>query len=90
MARRSVSASNRRIDLGPIIEQLGEALCIVEVSINSLESSESGSVGPELPALQCALKKLNSVHAQLGESYERPPRTSPSPSTSAVPQSLAL
>lgn len=67
MARRSVSASNRRIDFGPIIEQLGEALCVVEVSINSLESSERGCVGPELPALQCALKTLNSVHTQLAE-----------------------
>jgi hypothetical protein len=67
MARRSVSAPNRRIDLGPIIERLGEALCIVEISINSLESSEYGGAGPEVPALQCALKALNSVHAQLEE-----------------------
>jgi hypothetical protein len=67
LAKRSVSAPKRRIDLGQIIEQLGEALCIVEVSINSLESSEHGSVGPELQALQCALKELSSVHAQLGE-----------------------
>jgi len=67
MARRSVSVPRRRIDLGSIIEQLGEALCIVEVSVNSLDSSEYGYAGPELTALQCALKALNSVHAQLGK-----------------------
>jgi hypothetical protein len=69
MAKRSVSAPKRRIDLGPIIERLAEALCIVELSIISLESNEHDGAGPELPALRCALKALNSVHAQLGAAY---------------------
>lgn len=70
MAKRSVRAPTRRIDLEPIIEQLSEALCIVELAIDSLDGRHRGA-GPEAPALQCALRGLNNVHSHLSQ---LPPR----------------
>jgi hypothetical protein len=67
MAKQILRAPKRRIELSPILDRLGEAPCVVECVIDSLESTDHGTAGPAMPALHCALRGLNDVHLQLSE-----------------------
>lgn len=62
MARRILPGGSGA-NLDSVAEMLGEALCVVECVIASLDAREQS--GPEATALQCALRCLNNAHALL-------------------------
>lgn len=63
---RSILPGERRANLNSLADLIGEALCVVECVIASLDTRDHS--GPELPALQCVLRGLNEAHDRLADS----------------------